>query len=198
MPTNKTPFTPDGPIPGENYTSDTRNYPWHRPPQHADLDDALEACLKRLTSKESAYGLLTMLQSGVTVVQATDIFLTGGIGEGKFTLDTALLLAGPVAHIIKILAEDADIKYKMGTEDGNFSTIAFVKAKSIDESVAVKAADAVQDQAEEIKQQAGEQAPPEPGMVEGGEGQPTPPPAAGGGGFMNAPAPQQPPQEGMM
>lgn len=193
MPTNKTPFTPDGPIPGENYTSDTRNYPWHRPPQFADLDTALDACLKRLTSKESAYGLLTMLQSGVTVVQATDIFLTGGIGEGKFTLDTALLLAGPVAHIIKILAEDADIKYKMGTEDGNFATIAFVKAKAIDESVAVKAADAVMDQSEEIKEQAGEQTPPQPGMVEEGQGQPTPP--TDGGGFMGMPAPKQ---EGMM
>jgi len=195
MPIKKEPFMPDGPIPGENYTSDTRNYPWHRPPQHPDLDDALDACLKRLTSKESAYGLLTMLQSGVTVVQATDIFLTGGIGEGKFTLDTALLLAGPVAHIIKILAEDADIKYKMGTEDKPFSTIAFVKAKAIDPSVAVKAIEAVEEQTEEIKAQAQGQAAPEPGMVEGQEGsQPTPPPAQGGG-FMGAPAPEQ---EGMM
>jgi len=191
--TNKPSFIPDGPIPGENYTSDTRNYPWHRPPEHAGLDDALNACIKRLTSKESAYGLITMLQSGVTVVQATDIFLTGGIGEGKFTLDTALLLAGPVAHIIKILAEEADIKYKMGLEDAKFSTIAFVKAKAVDESVAVKAAESVMEQAGEITEQANAQEAPEPGMVEGQEQSPP-----SGGGFMSAPAPTPPPQEGMI
>ena len=29
----------DAPIAGENFTSDTRNYPWHRPPEITDYDD---------------------------------------------------------------------------------------------------------------------------------------------------------------
>ena len=32
----------DGPIPGENFTSETKNYPWHRPPEITDYDEALE------------------------------------------------------------------------------------------------------------------------------------------------------------
>ena len=32
------PAQPSGPIPGENFTSDERNYPWHRPPEYTDTD----------------------------------------------------------------------------------------------------------------------------------------------------------------
>ena len=35
------PAQPSGPIPGENFTSDERNYPWHRPPEYTDMDLSL-------------------------------------------------------------------------------------------------------------------------------------------------------------
>ncbi len=44
----------EGPIPGENYTSDTKNYPWHRPPEFDDLDKAIDYIGKRLTKEENA------------------------------------------------------------------------------------------------------------------------------------------------
>ena len=58
----------DGPIPGENYTSDTKNYPWHRPPEYDDLDKAIEYIGKRLTNQEYAVGVLTMLEAGIPIV----------------------------------------------------------------------------------------------------------------------------------
>ena len=33
--------TPKAPIPGANYTSDTRNYPWHRPSDITTYDEAV-------------------------------------------------------------------------------------------------------------------------------------------------------------
>ena len=35
----------DGPIPGANFTSDERNWPWHRAPDITDTDEALETIL---------------------------------------------------------------------------------------------------------------------------------------------------------
>lgn len=107
----------DGPIPGENFTSDTRNYPWHRPPEYTSLDDAIEASVEKLTEEKSVFGLLSLLQNGMSVAAATDIFVTSGIGSGKWTPDFALLLAGPVARTIKMLADGYGIEYRMGIED---------------------------------------------------------------------------------
>lgn len=131
----------DGPIPGENYTSDTRNYPWHRPPEITDIDEAIEVMIKRLTERETSYTVLSMLQAGVDVVTLTDIFVTSGIGKGKWTVDMALLLAGPTSHMIKLMAEGYGIKYRMGLDDDPMPTFAFLKAKSIDKDKAVEVAD---------------------------------------------------------
>lgn len=151
-------FTPDGPIPGENYTSDTRNYPWHRPPELTSLDSAIEASIKQLTQRESAYSLLTMLQAGVSVVQATDMFVTSGIGAGKWTPDFALMLAGPVSHMIKLMADGYGIKYDMGIEDKPMPTIQFLKERAkIDEDKAVFVAENVAKSSEQIKAQAEQQ-----------------------------------------
>lgn len=106
-----------GPIPGENYTSDTKNYPWHRAPEFTDTDKAIDMIAKRLMSEEGSLGILTMLEMKVPVVSITDMFLTSGIGAGKWTPDFALLLAGPVAHIICLMADAYDIKYDLGIED---------------------------------------------------------------------------------
>lgn len=129
---------PSGPIPGENYTSDTRNYPWHRPPETTDLDSGIMAAMKQLTTKEATYGLLNSLQLGITVVQAATMFVISGIGAGKWTVDHGILLAGPIAKIIQIMADSAQIKYKMGLEDEAPNTIAYYdEIKKVDqESVA--------------------------------------------------------------
>lgn len=106
-----------GPIPGENYTSDTKNYPWHRPPEYTNIDQAIEAVGKKLLSEEASPGVLTMLEMGMTVATITDAFLTSGIGAGKWTPDFALLLAGPTSHIICLMAEGYGIDYDLGIDD---------------------------------------------------------------------------------
>jgi hypothetical protein len=104
----------DGPIPGENYTSDTKNYPWHRPPEFTDLDEAIEYIGKRLTNEDNAVGFLTMAQNGVSILDLTMMFLTSGMGAGKWTLDYALLLAGPTAHILRTVIKAYGIPVNMG------------------------------------------------------------------------------------
>lgn len=106
---------PNGPIPGANFTSDTKNYPWHRPPEFTDLDKAIDMVAKKLFSKDSE-GVLTMLETGVDIATITDMFITSGIGAGKWTPDFGLLLAGPVSHVIYLLAKGYDIKCELGID----------------------------------------------------------------------------------
>lgn len=103
-----------GPIPGENYTSDTKNYAWHRPPQHTTLDSAMEEIIKKLLSPEASSSLLDMMELGPTIAELTQMFLMSGVMDGKWTLDFALLLAGPTAHVMKMMADAYDIKVDMG------------------------------------------------------------------------------------
>ena len=106
----------DGPIPGENYTSDTKNYPWHRPPEIDDFDTAVEYSIKSLTDPEFGMNYMSILDAGYSIATVADIFVTQGVGDGKWTPDFALLLAGPVARTLDIMAKVYGIKADMGVD----------------------------------------------------------------------------------
>lgn len=119
----------DGPIPGENYTSDTKNYPWHRPPDIVDIDEAIQWSIENLTEEEAGFAMLSLVEAGTDIVTAADIFVTIGIAKGKWTPDFAILLAGPVARILEIMAKAYEVDYKLGLEKrGPRMTSAFLKA----------------------------------------------------------------------
>lgn len=107
----------DGPIPGENYTSDTKNYPWHRPPEYKDIDKAMDAVGKRLLKRKSAMGILSMIEGGVDIATITQMFLMSGVGAGKWTVDFAILLAGPTARLIELMAKGYEIEYNLGIDE---------------------------------------------------------------------------------
>lgn len=106
----------NGPIPGENFTTDTRNFPWHRPPQYTKLDDAIEACIKDMLDDEKSSSFLLQLQIGFSVVDVTQMIIMSGISEGKWTFDFGLLMAGPIAHVVVLMARGEDIPFELGTE----------------------------------------------------------------------------------
>lgn len=106
----------DGPIPGENFTSDTKNYPWHRPPEITDYDEAVAYSMKTLTDPEVGFKFMSILEAGYSIATATDIFVTQGIGIGKWTPDYAVLIAGPVARTLEIMAKSYGIEAEMGAD----------------------------------------------------------------------------------
>lgn len=109
----------DAPIPGENYTSDVRNYPWHRPPEIVEYDDGVEYLMNKLQEQEQAELTYSMLEIGLPITTVVSAMLMQGIAKGKFPIDLAILMAGPLARYIEIIAKTNDIKYKMGVEDEN-------------------------------------------------------------------------------
>jgi len=120
------PSRPDGPIPGANFTSDTRNWPWHRPPDITELDEALEYVMDRLTETDAGMRYMSLIEAGTPIVTITDIVVTLGIGRGKFTPDFAILIAGPVTRMLEIMAKSYSISYELGIEEEDDFTTAVV------------------------------------------------------------------------
>lgn len=103
------------PIPGENLTADTRGYPWHRPPQITDFDDAFEHVVDTvlMDDRRLAAGM-TAVSNGITAVAAVEMLLTRMVGKGVVSPDMTLLLAGPVYKTFTRLLDAAGVPYLTG------------------------------------------------------------------------------------
>ena len=162
-----------GPIPGENFTSDTKNYPWHQPPEFTDIDKALDMMAKKLTEFQRANSIMTMIELGAPITRVTDLIVTAGISEGKWTPDFALLLAGPIARMIELICIGFEVEYKLGIEEDedDFVTSAFfheekkLKEGSAGFKILEGGLDGVKEAAAE---QSDEGAPPEKGIQQSG------------------------------
>jgi hypothetical protein len=156
------PKRPTGPIPGENYTSDERNWPWHRPPEIIDLDDAVDRVVTDLTESDDGLRYMTLVESGVSIATVTDIIVTTGVGRGLWTPDFALLIAGPVARILTIMAKSYGIEYELGVDNEPPLETA-VSVKYFTEQNQRSANEAIRAEAEEIKEQTPEEDAPRDG-----------------------------------
>jgi len=107
---------PRAPIPGANYTSDTRNYPWHRPADIDNYDAAVSNTLKRLETPSGASLVYSMLNIDMPIASVTSAMLQQSISKGIIHIDMAILIAGPVARGIEVFAKSHDISYEMGAE----------------------------------------------------------------------------------
>ena len=118
------PAQPSGPIPGENYTSDERNYPWHRPPEYTDMDSALERVIADFEDDPDTFQKhMSFIEVGLPVTLITEILVMRGISKGYWTVDFGILLAGPIAKILTIFAKSFGIEFNLGIDrTPNFPT----------------------------------------------------------------------------
>jgi hypothetical protein len=110
-----------GPIAGENLVSDTRNYPWHRPPDVDDFNQVVEALITDAMQPKEMNRILSMLSNEMTLASVVDYKVLSMMSKGKFSLDMGILAAGPYARFLDILAKDAGITVEMGIEDDTFA-----------------------------------------------------------------------------
>tara|TARA_R100000935_G_scaffold49445_1_gene74768 strand:- start:591 stop:1169 length:579 start_codon:yes stop_codon:yes gene_type:complete len=107
----------DAPIPGGNYTSDTRNYSWHRPPDLVDYDEAVSYLIDKIDEPEQIELVFAMLGIDAHITTVVTTILLQAVSKGKLGIDLAILIAGPLARYIEIAAKDVGMKYEMGVED---------------------------------------------------------------------------------
>ena len=106
----------DAPVPGANLLADTRNYPWHRPPDITDYDEAVSYMISRISQEEQAELVYSLLQIDTTVTTVVSGLLMQSIAKGKIPIDLAILISGPVARYIEVIAQTNGFKYDMGTD----------------------------------------------------------------------------------
>ena len=106
----------DAPVPGANLLADTRNYPWHRPPDITDYDEAVSYMISRISQEEQAELVYSLLQIDTTVTTVVSGLLMQSIAKGKMPIDLAILISGPVARYIEVIAQTNGYKYDMGTD----------------------------------------------------------------------------------
>jgi len=107
----------DAPVAGANYAADTRNYPWHRPPEITEYDEGVDYLLEKLNDTETHELVFSLLEIETSVSTVVSTLMMQGISRGKFPIDLAILMAGPVARYISIIADGEAIKYDMGVGD---------------------------------------------------------------------------------
>ena len=101
---------------------------------------------------------MAMLGVGIPVSAVTDMIVTNGIGDGKFTTDFALLIAGPVARLVTVMAKSYGIEYEMGLETGEqIMTAEFIRGIAGDVDLTGQATSAVQEEASQIIEEEAEQ-----------------------------------------
>ena len=105
----------DGPISGENFTADTRNYPWHRPPEITGFNEGVTRLIKNMDEEREMQLIYSLLELDIPVAIITSNMLMRNIAKGIIPIDLAVLMAGPVARYIEILAKDNNVKADMDT-----------------------------------------------------------------------------------
>lgn len=109
----------DAPIAGANYTSDTKNYPWHRPPDIVNYDEGVDYMINKMQEPEHIELIYSLLKLDTQVSTVVSSLLMQAISKGKYSIDLAILMAGPIARYIGIIADEQGIKYNMGASDSD-------------------------------------------------------------------------------
>ena len=105
----------DRPIPGMSLTAELGNRPWQQPPQYATVEEALQWYIPRLINPEMIDQLLDVIESGLPLTTIADAMQTGGVMEGKHSLDVGILIIPVLIETMAYLAEEAGIEYDEGS-----------------------------------------------------------------------------------
>ena len=151
----------DAPIPGQSLTNEPGNSAWEHPPQYVTVDDAMNFVMKKLGNVNMAEQILIMLKAKIPAEAITRLIIFGGFTEGKWTVDVATLMTPLVMQLIVAMGMRAKVKtMKITMEDR--SNGQFMKDMANHEVLAEKASKEIKEELEQMPQQQGMMARPQP------------------------------------
>ena len=103
--------------PGISLTDDNSKWPWGRPPEIVDPDEALDRAIESMMEPKNKQELFKLLMVGVSVEVLVEGMLFQGFRDGKYTPDVGLLIKGPLGIIIADMAEEEGIPYRLFEND---------------------------------------------------------------------------------
>lgn len=105
------------PIPGQSLTDIPGSAPHEMPPQHTDINTALEEIFTKLTTPKQVVRLTLILRKGVPVEYIAKTILFEGFTKGKWTPDMAFLMLKIVMSMIIAVAHLKKIKVTIRNPD---------------------------------------------------------------------------------
>lgn len=104
----------DRPTPGMSLTAELGNRPWQQPPQYSTVEEALQWYIPRLVNPELLNPLLDVIEGGLPLTAIANAMQTGGVMEGKHSLDVGILIMPVLVETMAYLAEEAGVEYDDG------------------------------------------------------------------------------------
>lgn len=99
-------------VPGQSLTDYPKNYPWERPPEIIDPNDAIKFHIDRVSDPDIIDNVLDALEFGVPVKTLSDAMMTGAVASGIHSIDTSLVVEPIVRDFIMKAADMAGVEYK--------------------------------------------------------------------------------------
>lgn len=131
---NKDPFA--APIPGSSLAVENSNFNWGNPPEQVDPEVVLENAIDFIEIPNNKEELYKLLVAGVSIETLVEGYMIQGFQDGKFSIDTGLLLKPQLALYISGMAEEDNIPYRLferedALEEGKTSDQDFFKLMKV-------------------------------------------------------------------
>ena len=121
-------------VPGQSLTDYPKNYPWERPPEMTDPNDAIKFHIDRIADEDVIDNVLDLLEFGVPAKTLSESMMTAAVGSGIHSIDVSLIIEPIVRDFMMKAADMAGVNYKE-TFKPNEMTMA-ERASIFDEAVA--------------------------------------------------------------
>lgn len=112
----------DAPIPGESLTTNPKGFPWERPPEISDPEEAIETHLEKLSDPDNVEPLLMALEGGMMTLEGvTRVVVRNAVANGIHSIDVGLVIAPVIHEFIKKTADKVGVEYKETTGKSKIS-----------------------------------------------------------------------------
>ena len=109
--------------PGEAMSNNPDSpYPFESAPEFTVQREALEYLFTVITDESKYVDILIAIDTGVPIMELTQVILFKGFTEGKWNPDLLLLLAEPLAYMLMALSERQGIDYIINSDDNDEQT----------------------------------------------------------------------------
>lgn len=90
----------DMPVPGHSMTDEPKKWPWDKPPEFTDPDEAVEFVADKIQKPEVKENFLRLMVSGISIEQIVNTIALGGFSDGKWSPDIAEVIKPPISVIL--------------------------------------------------------------------------------------------------
>ena len=90
----------DMPVPGHSMTDEPKKWPWDKPPEFTDPDEAVEFIADKIQKPEVKENFLRLMVSGISIEQIVNTIALGGFSDGKWSPDIAEVIKPPISVIL--------------------------------------------------------------------------------------------------